>query len=205
MIYTCQKPAPVCPGCPKHPELPTVTTTTTTTLPESSKRGSCKDSLTVKRQQQRSFHKMVQLESAKERSSTRTSAKQALACLPCATPPPTLYADKDKLVNLSDKVYKNPCSSSLPIRRTPEERKRLANERDERLESEKEYAHSTWRMYHRIMCYRESHPLPACYFDMSTHMIHSDQSSPLSVDPRGSPPTNNIDEHDEAMLFDMDM
>lgn len=141
-----------------------------------------------------------------------TRSRQDLAYLPYATPPCPHYSEEEyKLVYSSGKVAysnKNPRSASLPIQRTPEERKRVPVANNEpSLETRREYAHATWRMYRRIVCYRESHPLPDCYYFKSPH--HSDPSSPLRFDPSGSQPSTNDDceEHydDEVMPFEMDM
>jgi hypothetical protein len=105
---------------------------------------------------------------------------------------PKMYYDSERGMEYpiqSVLCYK---SASRPIRRTPQEKNRLQMEDKMMIASEMEYDHATWRMYHRIMKYRQKCPLPDSYYDeVSSRKNHNNNSN------------NNSDGSDDMLPSDI--
>jgi hypothetical protein len=73
-------------------------------------------------------------------------------------------------------------SASRPIRRSQQEQSRLQMEDKMMIATETEYDQATWRMYNRIMKYRQKRPLPDSYYDEISSKMHGNKNNNESVD-----------------------
>jgi hypothetical protein len=94
-------------------------------------------------------------------------------------------------------------SISRPIYTTSNEIGRRNQELSDLHTTEMLYANATWRMYDRIITYRERHPLPNDYFRMeeSTDDNESNQNDTNNVLPCNS----IVDDDVPFMIFELDM
>lgn len=103
-------------------------------------------------------------------------------------------------------------SLSQPIPRSKAEDDRHQMQALE-LAAEQSYERATWRMYNRIVAYREKHPLPVSYYYTSTTSYHSQQqashhaNSPLSknISDVTSKATTADPHQDDEMVFDIEI
>jgi hypothetical protein len=102
-----------------------------------------------------------------------------------------------------------PNSLSRPIYTSSVEIERRNQELSDLRTIERLYANATWRMYDRIITYRERHPLPDDYFCIHNNNIHEttpneevDTSNCLLCNKRNS---HGVVEDEPFMMFELDM